>query len=634
MSGIKISTAKTIPVAVNSIEAKRIRLEMEERAATEVLANMSVSDNSTDMSRETLYTCDTDSDSDSEKEKEKSDSTKRRYNTTDISPIIAASVNCFASSYMTAAIATATLVAYGIVTPGDDTHVICEQKVQKAKDRWLEKISANRNVAVSLPGVVTMVSFDASQAKMPLREKEIAGKNHVVNGDPEDQYMVVNEPQGQYLTHFTVDEDATKERPYALLVAEKLKNSVEDLGVSWQNVKITGHDTENTNTGKDKGVVACLEHLIGHKLERAPCLLHMNELYYRAVCVNMGVKTLSGNKWTGPIGALLPKVKDLEYNDEFVPVPGQTELVDLPPEVLGDLSADQKTLYRLLKMVKTGEKIPHIEEYQPGALGSARWLTQAASMLRMYFSKHGLNAEESRKLQIIVNTIIEAYGPMWFEIKSKPTLKDAPRHWFKLLQITNRLDEEVRDIVKKNISRNSYYFFSESILLCLAASEVRAEREYAVKMIKLIRCRQEDPTLGRKIPRVRQNPKKLNFSASSLDEVITEQEYQHESLLTCDIPYSELDNLLDVPLQVLPYPSNTQSVERNVRRMGQAGRYVSTQKKRDGVMLTQQVISKHYNSKKKKTKKDLLSLTKLSSYAESLNNHKLQPKPPQQSKST
>ena len=67
MSDIKISTAKTIPLAVNSTEAKRIRLEMEERAATEVLANMSVSDNSTDMSRETLYTCDTDSDSDSER---------------------------------------------------------------------------------------------------------------------------------------------------------------------------------------------------------------------------------------------------------------------------------------------------------------------------------------------------------------------------------------------------------------------------------------------------------------------------------------------------------------------------------------------------------------------------------------
>lgn len=51
-------------------------------------------------------------------------------------------------------------------------------------------------------------------------------------------------------------------------------------------------------------------------------------------------------------------------------------------------------------------------------------------------------------------------------------------------------------------------------------------------------------------------------------------------------------------------------------------------------MLMQQVISKHYNSKKKKTKKDLLTLTKLSSYAESLNNDRLTPKPKQQSQST
>ena len=34
--------------------------------------------------------------------------------------------------------------------------------------------------------------------------------------------------------------------------------------MSWANVKVTGHDTENTNTGKDKGVVAWLEYLIGH----------------------------------------------------------------------------------------------------------------------------------------------------------------------------------------------------------------------------------------------------------------------------------------------------------------------------------------------------------------------------------
>ena len=626
---MKISTAKTLPLAVNSIEAKRRKLEMEDKACAEVLANMSVSDTSTERSRETLYTCETDSDN-SDRE-EISNSKKRRYNTLDITPIIAASINGHASNYLTAAIATAALVACGFVTPGDDTNVICEQKVKISKDRWLDNISNNRNVAVSLPGVVTMVSFDASQARMPLTERVIAGKNHVVNGEAEDQYMVVNEPQGQYLTHFTVDEDATKERPYALLVAEKLKKSVEDLGVSWANVKVTGHDTENTNTGKNKGVVAWLEYLIGHKLERAPCLLHMNELYYRAVCVKMGVKTLSGNKWTGPIGSLLPKVKDLAYNEEFQPVPGASQLVELPPEVEADISADQRTLYRLIKMVKTGEKIPHIEQYTPGELGSARWLTQAASMLRMYFSKHGLDAEQSRNLQIIVNTIIEAYGPMWFQIKTKPNLTDAPKHWFKLLQIANRLDEEIRDIVKKNITRNSYYFHSESILLCYAASEVRSEREFAVRMIKLIRCRQEDPSLGRKLPRVRQNPKKLNFAAASLDEVITDKEYQHESLLTCDIPYNELDKLIEEPLQVVPYPSNTQNVERNVRRMAQAGRYVSSQKKRDGVMLTQQVISKHFNSKKKKTKKDLHTLTKLSSYAESLNNDRLKPKHQSQS---
>ena len=270
-------------------------------------------------------------------------------------------------------------------------------------------------------------------------------------------------------------------------------------------------------------------------------------------------------------------------------------------------------------MVKTGEMIPNLQDYQVGTLGAARWLTHACSMLRLYVSHHLLDPEETRKLRVIVVVIVDSYGPMWFLMKTRPGLTTAPRHWYTLLQISNRMDPEIREVIQKNISRNSFYFFSESILLCYVTSDVRSERQYAVQMIKLIRAKQEDTEYGDKRPRKRPNPKKLNFQASKLDEVITEAEYLYESLLTCDIPTSKLDDLIEAPLVLPPFPSNTQSVERHIRGMQLAGKEVSSIQKRDGVMVTREIVSQHYSSLKR-SKKDLHQLQNLSTatYADSL----------------
>ena len=140
-------------------------------------------------------------------------------------------------------------------------------------------------------------------------------------------------------------------------------------------------------------------------------------------------------------------------------------------------------------MVKTGEMIPNLQDYQMGALGAARWLTHACAVLRLYVSHHDLDPEETRKLRVIVVVIVDMYGPMWFLLKTKPGLTEAPKHWFTLLQISNRMDVEIREVIQKNITRNSFYFFCESILLCYVSSDVRSEREYGVRMIKLIRAR-------------------------------------------------------------------------------------------------------------------------------------------------
>ena len=129
-----------------------------------------------------------------------------------------------------------------------------------------------------------------------------------------------------------------------------------------------------------------MERLIGRKLERAPCALHLNELHYRGIFVALDGKSASGNAWKGPIGKLIPKVKELEFNEEFEAIPGTElgELVDLSEDVLEDLSSDQKLLYRLVKMVKSGERIPNIEKYEIPPVSLARLLTHSIAIICIY----------------------------------------------------------------------------------------------------------------------------------------------------------------------------------------------------------------------------------------------------------
>lgn len=329
------------------------------------------------------------------------------------------------------------------------------------------------------------------------------------------------------------------------------------------------------------------------------------QLHYRALFQALDGPSSSGGTYKGPAGKLIPKLKnkELEFNVNFEAIPGTElgRLVELPNDVLCDLSRDQKLLYKLVKMVKTGVKVPNIEKFEIGGISQARWLTHSAAIILIYCSKHNLTEEAARNLKLIVTHITNCYAPMWFLFKKYPLLSDAPKHWFRLLLICVASDPEVRDIVLKNITRNSYYFHSESILFCYVCSQDRDERIWAVEKIKQIRSRSDDPTIGDISPRTRSNPKKLNLKARKLHEVIPDAQFKHEPYLTCKIPTNQLQNLVETPLVTKPYPSNTQSVERAIKEMTEAGQRVSTEERRDGVIVARQVanfVLPHNSSKK------------------------------------
>ena len=281
---MSVSTFRDAPLPVSPEDkraAKRKREEEDyearvrqmERDMPEVVINEEKTKDS-----DYVYFCETETESDDDDNAgEEKVSTKRRRNTIDLITVALIANKYGISNRAAAAIASAVLIDYEYLSIDDAHLLITESKLRVRREKLLAQSAAARTEHVSAPGAVTMVTWDAKETK-PMTLKEINGRQFRVSGGKADTYVMTYEPEGQYLGQFVVTGEATKETPYAKLVAIEINQTVLRLGIPWEQIEVCGHDTENTNTGQWKGVVVFLEFLIGRKLERAPCCLHLNEV--------------------------------------------------------------------------------------------------------------------------------------------------------------------------------------------------------------------------------------------------------------------------------------------------------------------------------------------------------------------
>ena len=78
-------------------------------------------------------------------------------------------------------------------------------------------------------------------------------------------------------------------------------------------------------------------------------------------------------------------------------------------------------------------------------------------------------------------------------------------------------------------------------------------------------------------------PPSLNFDANNLSELIDwDSVIVYESILTCHLTDSQIQDLIMTPLELPPFPSHTQSVERLVREVTDACGLISGHDRRDG----------------------------------------------------
>ena len=93
----------------------------------------------------------------------------------------------------------------------------------------------------------------------------------------------------------------TPESGSALDVCDGLYNLLLDKG-GIGALEAVGCDGTVTNTGWKNGIIRCLERKIERPLQWIICLLHFNELPFRALFIHLDGVTEGPSSFTGPIG--------------------------------------------------------------------------------------------------------------------------------------------------------------------------------------------------------------------------------------------------------------------------------------------------------------------------------------------
>lgn len=435
-----------------------------------------------------------------------------------------------------AALVTATLVDFGLVSQENVCFVVDRLKVRRAREKLREESRGERNENAK---TVTAIIADGKSSKEYMAQKKVGGKTVKCKGSWIKNITLTTEPESQYFSHFILTEKPTKDRPAARIFCEEMLKEFRRCGGDVDNLQMFGSDSENTNTGHLGGVATYLEKSLDRKLLFCVCCLHLNELPYKASFRELDGSTKSATTYSGKIGKLLPKAEDLPFNPDFVPLDG-----------------------------------PPVEKLSPE----------------------------------FVKSLTKDVLPQHIDIVKCPLLTEGSRHWFRLVQRIRLLAPVMKEIVRKNILRNSYYFHSELLLLCLLTSSELEEREFAVTMILKIRSKAGNEDEGDDGFRIRKYPREINFEAEKLQEIIPLKLYTSEPSYTCGMKKVDLLKVITDGLSVPPWPCHTRSVEQSVQKVHKAIQVVSSKEAAEGLILNHQLGCALVP--KNESKKDLAGLSK------------------------
>ena len=215
------------------------------------------------------------------------------------------------SNYAGAAIDSATLVDYAIITKVDTIQVNGPQKMGGERRRCREE---RREAELENLKELTSLYFDGKKTMTRVLVKNNKTGRWSPTIKVDNHYVVLTEPGNDYLTHVTPKTGHGKvvaRVTYDFLVEHELTN---------QPLYPSGCDGCRVNTGPNRGVIYHLEILLAWSLHHSICQLHGNELQLREIFYYYDGKLSGPENCQGMIGKQIKEpVSDLLVID-FQPI--------------------------------------------------------------------------------------------------------------------------------------------------------------------------------------------------------------------------------------------------------------------------------------------------------------------------
>ena len=334
-------------------------------------------------------------------------------------------------------------------------------------------------------------------------------------------------------------------------------------------------DNTLVNTGHKTGAVTVLEKLLDRKIHKLGCQLHWNELPLREIFKQLDGGNSSGTIWTGPIGQRLSE-EDLHLQPVVKFKKVETTLAEQSPEVVADLSADQKLLLNYVLGIHDGEIPASIVNLRPGPPCLARWLTMATRVLYIY--TRTLNP--SSELQRIVAFICKVYVLGWFSFKGQSSFLPAPIILHELLGFVKELKDPVcLKVFKDKLKDWAFPLLSENFLVSMLFCEEEKVRKLAVFRILELRQLPEPPIGSMRIQPV-------NFDAKYWWQLICLASAESEPPITKSWSDEQVKAMEKNPCNFPRFPIHTQSVERAVKNTSEAAPVSWSKEKRHKSIVT------------------------------------------------
>ena len=263
------------------------------------------------------------------------------------------------------------------------------------------------------------------------------------------------------------------------------------------------------NTGWKGGGQALLKKLLGRRLYWGICPLHTNVLPLRHLIPNVDGPTCFDMGFTGHVCSPLSQVNEMAYNFDFRAIPWSKKIIYIPENVVNALSTDSQMCYKLVAAVKSGHLPNVMQEMHCGPLCYASWFTNVQRIFFLWTRKHGLTGENLKTHNLLVRFCLDFYLKLFFDIKVKHHIMDAPYHILTELRILKKQPKKVKYAVTFYVRTGAWYEHPECLLVFFLASNTMLDREFAIKQIMKLRGNSEfrDDSLR---PRI---TSKLNLSA-------------------------------------------------------------------------------------------------------------------------